>query len=174
MDIKIPEFYIFIAGIIILILMIGMCFYYFWLRRSIVNTKRVITGNSVLNDNKKINGVWLQTLVDNKYWVLYEDDRGFHITEDYDKMTKFIYHNRDSNVLKDLKIQIPSLTKQTMALESSDSILEIRYIEENKVNAILRYQKHTGYVIRYFHIVNGKLILDGNSNNQVIFEVNGQ
>jgi hypothetical protein len=175
MDIIIPEFYIFIAGIIILILMIGICLYYFWVRRtSITNIQQVpLTNNRASIDDKNSRPAWLHIMIGDKYCFLYEDERGFYITPDPNKITKFRYHNRDSTLLKDLNIQLPMLNKQTVALESMDSILEIRYLESSKVQAILRYQKHTGYITRYFHVINGKLVLDNNSNDQVVFELRG-
>lgn len=176
MEIIIPEFYIFMAGIIILILMILICFYYFWIRRTRINAQQVpitTTQQKTPLDYKETHPAWLRTTIDNTYWLLYEDERGFHLTTDPNKITKYRYHTRDSSLLKDLNLQIPMLAKQTAAFESLDSILEIRYLEATKVHAILRYQKHTGYVTKYFHVNNGKLILDDNSSNQVIFEIPG-
>lgn len=182
MDIVIPEFYIFIAGIIILILMIFICLYYFWIRRtkisnSLNNTQRTpitnINESKTPTDYKESHPAWLATMMDGKPWYLFENERGFELTTDTNKITKYRYHQRDSNLLKDLHLQIPMLAKQTAAFESGDSILEIRYLEATKVYAILRYQKHTGYVTKYFHIINGKLVLDDNSNNQVIFDIPG-
>jgi hypothetical protein len=170
MEIIIPEFYIFMAGIIILILMIFICFYYFWFRRTKIQ-QTPITNIQQPIDHKEARPAWLRVMIDNKFHFLYEDARGFHLTTDPNLGTKYRYHSRDSVLLKNLGIQIPTLAKKTVAFESLDSILEIRYLDATKVQAILRYQKHTGYIIKYFHIINGNLILDDNSSNQVLFEI---
>lgn len=180
MDILIPEFYIFIAGIIILILMVGICLCYFWIRRTkLVNT---------LNNNQPITNIqqneqrplikdthpaWLNLTIDGKNYYLMENERGFDLTTDTNKLTKYRYHQRESTLLKELKLQIPMLAKRTAAFESTESIFEIRYLDSTKVHAILRYQKHTGYVTKYFHLINGKLALDDNSNHQVVFDIPG-
>jgi hypothetical protein len=122
-------------------------------------------------DLKDTHPAWLKIIIDNVDHFLYEDERGFHLTTDPNMITRYRYHDRDSTLLKNLNIKIPLLAKKTIAFESADSILEIRYLESNQVHAILRYQKHTGYLTRYFHLHNGSVILNEDSNNQLVFEI---